>query len=358
MMRRHLVLGIAILAALPAALFFLALLAPEKVSRAWRAAWGEGREVEGRVVPPARVAVGTPVRDEGRLAGRVARDRGEGRVELLLEPDASGLDAPVPLARVENPRGIAWALQELVTSDVVREFVTAASRSRLSDSLEEAFDVVLARLKKEFPDVYAANRERIDATLSRLWKEELAAEAETLAADYVVPKIAEEVEFGEVGKEVLSGTLEEAPKEAALAVLGNDEAQAELKRVILEELAQNERLRDGLKKGTANVWEDPEFRQRLAESVKRVFEDESLRQTAGGVLSDTLEETLPGIEKEIFDRLEASGTSEFDLSPVVRKLLLDEKGLGIRPALARVLRRELLEKDLYELVVVREGKAP
>lgn len=333
---------LAALVVLPPALF------PEQARRGAAVAAGSGRVIEARLAEPTRepVRTGTEVYAGDQRVGWVAADLGGQRLQVLVEGDVTLEPLEVEL----NPAGLRWAVEQLVTPEVIQRAVQQAAKAQIGTSMSSLFGRMTRRLERRFPDIYAEHKDRLDGELKRLWNDTLASQAEHLTKTYVLPKMSKEIPFGKVARSVAYETYNKVGiKDTAVAVWGDEAAQNRLQKAAMEGLGNNEDLRKGLKRGAAEVWADPEFKDELGRSVRKILENRSLRDTAGEALMGGLKQMLPDLKGDLqreFRLLEARG---LDLSPVFRKLLLDPDG-ALRPALARVLRREVLRKDRYRLV--------
>jgi predicted house-cleaning noncanonical NTP pyrophosphatase (MazG superfamily) len=119
-----------------------------------------------------------------------------------------------------------------------------------------------------------------------------------------------------------------------------------LKRILIK-TSKNPKISEALKKSLSEILNDTEFLAELMEIVRELFlQNELLRER----LKKRVEE--PEFQKQLQF---LSARFEPYLTEIFHSILLDKKGEGISPNLAKVLRAELLRKDTRFIYVEFEN---
>jgi hypothetical protein len=335
---------------------FLAISIPAvhyraELARGFSVAWGDGslRVVNLRGGTPREpIRAGTEVYRGEALVGHVAADRRDGSLLVLLHDPREAHEVDV----ISNPTGLRWAIEALITPEVVSAAVQEAGRVKLTHSLEATFHRLTARLEQRFPEIYRQHRDQLEGEFQRLWDDLIADRGAQLTKDFILPRMSEEIPFASVAREVAYETYQEVGiRETAVAIFGDPSAQDRVRQAAIRQLADNNQLQQGLQRGASRAWADPAFQNELGRVLQRVLDDQRLRQRTGNALADSLQQLLPEIQGELVVELRALEARGLDLTSVFHALLLEPDG-AMRRQLAVVVRREVLRKERYRLVIV------
>lgn len=348
--RTWVAIGVALIVVLVSGPVAVALRWPREVHRATVCAFGAGVAELVVFEPAGDVPSGTRVLRAGTTVGYVVRTVAPGQA-LVRWMDRGG-EGAIALRRIDAPAGLAWALKEIITPELIAKATELAARARLRESLVAVLARGEKRFEARFPEVYAAHAHKIEGELGRLWRERLSARADAITRDLVLPHLSRSIPLGDVAREVASGTYDSVGmRDAASAVLGDEDAQHRLKHEVGQQLAASPTLRDGLRTGATQAWADPALRAELTRSLREVIEDPELRKTTGTAVLDAFEKITPELDTELKAELATLEARGLELDDIVLGLALDATG-GLHPALIQVLRRELLNKDRCALEVV------
>jgi hypothetical protein len=319
-----------------------------------------------RILPPGESAApGTPI-------GPAA--------EALLYPSAPRICVESCLTYYTTPTSLGWVLETMLPPDrrvQIAQEIVATYEAYHAEILRALKPVIIGGLvdamqvvEEDLAEAVSRRRESLERLGSRYQDHVVEREIVPLIRDQIWPIVKKHAEplANQVGEEMFqraslwrfgwrflydSSPLPEKNltrtewnrfmNEEGMPVLNshaNDIVAAQ--RLILEEVANNERVRDALRRNLSRVIDDPEFRAIVWEIFREALIDNPR-------LRKKLEERWSGEEARQAVQLAADYTE-----PCVRRigdLLFGTREEGIAPEFAQVLRNQILDKDCRWLVL-------
>jgi hypothetical protein len=300
--------------------------------------------------------------------------------EVLFYPTAPRICEASALTCYTTPTSLTWVMETMLPEERCEEIageIAATYEAYHAEILHALKPVIMGGLldashvvEQDLTAAVARRRERLEQLAARYQDQVLERELVPLIRDQIWPIVRKHGEplANEIGEEMFARVslwrfgwrllYDKSPlpeknltrsewnrfmDEEGLPVLNshaNDFIRTQ--RLILEEIADNELVRDALRRNLSRVVDDPEFRQIVWEVFREVLVDNAkLRQK--------LEERWQGEEAQQAVQLAAEYAE-----PCVRRIgdmLFGTREDGIAPEFAQVLRNQILDKDCRWLVL-------
>ncbi len=300
--------------------------------------------------------------------------------EALLYPAAPDVDGRAHLTYFTTPRSMTWVMETMLPPEkreLIAEEILYAYQSLQGEILEAVRPVIVGGLtdaveivEEDLAVALARHRTELENLAGRYQSKVVEQEIVPLVRQEIWPVVQRRAEplANDIGQELFQRasvwrfgwrvlydksflpeknlTQQEwnrFVREEAMPVLDSHRADLlNVQRQILEEVAENQKVRNGLRRNLARVIDDPEFRAIVWQIFEEVLvENPRLRQR--------LEQRWNTAEAQ-----QAMQMAADQIEPCVRRigdLLFGTREEGIAPEFAQVLRNQILDKDVRWLVL-------